>query len=88
MNLLERHPDLFQKAMNYEKVDTETGERFTWVEGESLAELARPERVVAIKEQYLLRQACQKKSRAHLSLQKVFEADDEEGDTPCIMCHL
>ena len=59
--------------MNYEKVDTETGERFTWVEGESLAELARPERVVAIKEQYLLRQACQKKSRAHLSLQKVFE---------------
>jgi len=47
--LLEQHPDLFQKAMDYEK------EGYNWIESESLAELSKPERVEAIKREHLKR---------------------------------
>src|ERR1700739_2851829 len=40
--LLETHPEIFQKAMEYEKEDQETGERYSWVHGESLAGVAKP----------------------------------------------
>src|SRR5208282_533341 len=52
VGLLEKHPELFKKAMEYEKVDPVTGIAYTWVQGESLAELAKPERVAQIKEEY------------------------------------
>ena len=45
VGLLENHPDLFEKAMEYEKPD----EGFTWIESESLADLRRPERIEQIK---------------------------------------
>lgn len=47
--LLEHHPDLFEEAKAYEKVDEETGDRYTWSQAESLDELARPERLVQIR---------------------------------------
>ncbi len=46
--LLEQHPNLFQKAMEYEK------EGYTWM-SETLADLAKPERVQAIKKDHYLR---------------------------------
>ena len=87
VGLLERHPDLFKQAMDYEKIDPITGERFTWIQNESLAELARPERVAAIKEQHAKQQLYAKKNQAHLKLKDVFETEDD-GETPCLMCHL
>lgn len=87
VGLLERHPDLFKKAMQYEKADTLTGERFTWVEGESLAELSRPERVAEIKAQYQKRIASQKKSQANLGLKDIF-VEEDTGMAPCLMCQL
>lgn len=87
IGLLERHPDLFEKAMEYEKNDPVTGERFTWNQGESLGELSRPERVAEIKEQYEKRKAFQKKSNANLGLKDVL-LDDATGEVPCLMCHL
>ncbi len=47
--LLEQHPELFKKAMEYEK------DGYNWVESESLAELSKPERVKAIKREHLKR---------------------------------
>ena len=41
--LLEQHPDLYEKAMTFEK------DGYTWIQGETLADLARPERVRQIK---------------------------------------
>ena len=82
VNLLERHPDLFKKAMSYEKNDPETGERFTWVEGESLEELSRPERIVQIKEQYAIQQARERMDRSNLGLSAIFEAENDDGDVP------
>ena len=52
VRLLENHPDLFEKARKYEKYDSETGERYTWNQGESLDELSRPKRVAQIKAEY------------------------------------
>lgn len=88
VNLLERHPDLFKKAMEYEKNDPLTGERFTWVEGESLQELSMPHRVAQIKEQHEMRQAQMKQDRSNLSLGKIFESEEDDGEMPCLMCHL
>lgn len=47
--LLEQHPDLFQKAMEYEK------KGYSWVQSESLKELSEPTRVEAIKREHLKR---------------------------------
>lgn len=88
VGLLERHPDLFQKAMEYEKTDPLTGEHFTWVQNESLEELAMPERVAAIKANYEKQKTCQAKASAHLGLKDVFLEDVESGETACLMCHL
>lgn len=87
VGLLERHPDLFQKAMAYEKIDPITGERFTWCQNESLEELSRPERVAEIKAQFAKKQVAKPKCAANLSLKDVF-ADDDMGDQACLMCHL
>lgn len=87
VGLLERHPDLFEKAKEYEKFDPVTGERFTWVEKESLEELAMPERVAAIKAQYEEQKSRRKTSQANLGLKNIFDAEDD-GETPCLMCHL
>lgn len=87
VGLLERHPDLFKQAMEYEKSDPLTGERFTWIQNESLAELAQPERIAKIKEQYEKRKASQKVSQAGLGLKDIF-MEDETGESPCLMCHL
>lgn len=47
--LYEQHPDLFKKAMRYEK------DGYTWNENESLSDLIKPERMNKIKEDYLKR---------------------------------
>src|SRR5207253_3936323 len=48
VGLKENHPDLFELAKGYEKIDPATGERYTWAQNESLAELEKPERVAEI----------------------------------------
>lgn len=45
--LLEQHPELYKKSMEYEK------DGYTWIQGETLAELSRPERVRQIKLDYI-----------------------------------
>ncbi len=39
IGLAENHPDLFEQAKQYEKVDEATGRLFTWVQGMTLDEL-------------------------------------------------
>src|SRR2546426_3709512 len=48
VGLKENHPDLFELAKRYEKLDPATGERYTWAQNESLPELEKPERVAEI----------------------------------------
>ena len=88
VGLLERHPDLFREAMEYEKEDPVTGERYTWVQGESLKELAKPERVAQIKREFEERMARTKGCKSNQSLGDVFAGESMEGTPGCLVCHL
>ena len=85
VGLLEHHPDLFMKAMSFEKFDPNTGERYTWTAKESLAELMNPERIRQIKEEFSQRK--EEKNKTNLNLTDVFVFNDEE-DEGCLICHL
>jgi 3'-phosphoadenosine 5'-phosphosulfate sulfotransferase (PAPS reductase)/FAD synthetase len=87
VGLLEKHPSLFQQAMDYEKVE----EGYTWIEGEPLSELAKPERIARIKEEHKRRTERLKRRRKPKTLAQMFapehcELDDDEA--PCAICHL
>jgi len=88
VGLLERHPDLFQRAMDYEKFDACTGERFTWNQGESLAELAQPERVAEIKANHRKQQCCSAPVSSDRRLRDVLFDDSDFDEKPCLMCQL
>jgi len=88
VGLLENHPELFEEAMKFEKIDNTTGESYTWSQNESLVELKQPERKEAIKAEHKARQA-KVQRRINLSLSAVFKpSDDEGGDEGCLICHL
>jgi len=77
--LLEQHPQLYEKAITYEK------EGYTWME-ESLTKLNKPERVASIKKEHFLRMERKKnKSRTGQSWQD--EILDAEGDG-CASCFI
>lgn len=92
VNLLERHPDRFQEAMNYEKTAMDNASPFTWSEGESLADLAKPARVIKIKEDF---EARRNAHRAALRINPLHEAEldideiylEDEGAGACLICH-
>jgi 3'-phosphoadenosine 5'-phosphosulfate sulfotransferase (PAPS reductase)/FAD synthetase len=49
VGLKEHHPELFEKAKAYEKVERGSGLGFTWNQSESLIELENPDRIAKIK---------------------------------------
>jgi len=57
VRLMEKHPKAFEEARAYEKTAEEHGSPFTWSDGESLDDLAKSERVAAIKAEYEKRRA-------------------------------
>jgi 3'-phosphoadenosine 5'-phosphosulfate sulfotransferase (PAPS reductase)/FAD synthetase len=88
VGLLENHPDLYQKAMGFEKHNEDTGESFTWSQNESLEELKDPNRILEIKAGLEKRQS-QVSKKTNLTLGEVFTSSyDDEGDEGCLICHL
>ena len=102
VGLLEQHPDLFELAKAYEKFNPETGERFTWSQGESLEELSQPERIAQIKantekaiEDKKKAIADQKITKPNQTLMQILTPteiltevlDDEDDEEPCLICH-
>jgi hypothetical protein len=77
--LLEQHPELFQKAMEYEK------DGYTWRQGETLAELSKPARVREIKEEYLKRTVKKSPNPRSPYLLDILEDAEEEG---CVACFI
>ncbi len=88
IGLLENHPELFRKAMKYEKIDQTTGEGYTWIQRESLPQLIRPERIAAIKGEYERRKKRKAAFRRNDSLWNVFALDVDENRDGCLICHL
>ena len=86
VRLREHHPDLFEKAKEYEKEE----EGYTWSQAESLSELQQPDRT----EEILRREAERKErlARQHrarnLSEAFGFSEPDEDEASGCLICHL
>lgn len=91
VGLLENHPQLYERATQYEvNKEDESGEGYTWSQGESLKELRKSERVEKIKaDAEKRRNSNQKATKVNQTLVDVFgnEADDL-GDEGCLICHL
>ena len=77
--LLEQHPELYKKSMEYEK------DGYTWIQGETLEELSRPERVRQIKLDYIKKQESKKTKATSGLLVDMFDDDDE---IPCANCFI
>lgn len=86
VGLLEKHPELYREAMKYERTDPKSGQMYTWVHGESLAELARPERVAQIKADYEKKLKQRPGFSGEATLGDVFSREGEEQG--CLICHL
>lgn len=90
VRLLETHPDLFDKAQEYEETEG-TGAGFYWSQQESLRELRQPQRVDQIKEDHVRRQERETADTRHLTLKELYERelssdnDDVEG---CVICTI
>ncbi|MCM1982004.1 phosphoadenosine phosphosulfate reductase domain-containing protein [Lyngbya confervoides] len=85
--LAQEHPDLFQKAVEYEQ-NHRDGRTYTWTQGETLLELLeRKDQIIADHEKAMARQAREKPNQ---SLSDVLEKvlDDEDETLPCLACHL
>ena len=91
VRLLERHPNYFEEARHYEKTALDDGSPFTWSQGESLDDLARPERVAEIRREHERRLA-RIRARAPLNPlrpdREPIDIDDLYGQAKvCIACH-
>jgi 3'-phosphoadenosine 5'-phosphosulfate sulfotransferase (PAPS reductase)/FAD synthetase len=64
--LYEQHPDLFKKAMSFEK------DGYTWIQGEPLSHLIKPERIRQIKLDIIKRQEDNKKQNKGTTLVDLF----------------
>lgn len=85
VGLLENHPELYEKARAYEK----TEEGFTWQQGESLDDIAKPERIKQIRENHEKRQQQMAARRKPKTLLEMFTGEyEEEDDQGCLICHL
>jgi len=80
LGLYKNHPALFQKAREYEKINLDAGERFTWSQTESLEELL--ERADVIK--------ARKKQVNTKTLFEIMMSEDEEDleNRACPICRL
>ncbi len=87
VGLAREHPDFYAQAKAYEKVDAESGERFTWRQGETLDELLEKEKLRGDAPGGRGDRA----PRRNLPLVRVFAEDDDEEDPEdraCLICEL
>ena len=88
VGLLETHPALYAEAAAYEKL-AEGGGQYTWQQGESLEELARPVRVAQIKAEHERNMQRERLRRPNSTLLQLFDEANGHGlDTPCTICSV
>ena len=85
--LAQEHPNLFQKAIDYEQ-NHRDGRTYTWTQGETLLELLeRKDQIISDHQRAMDRQ---QQSLKNQPLADVLAAvlDEEEDTLPCLACHL
>jgi 3'-phosphoadenosine 5'-phosphosulfate sulfotransferase (PAPS reductase)/FAD synthetase len=93
VRLKQRHPDLFEKAKEYERPYPGSGNVFAWSSGERLEDLERPERMAQIEEHARRRDVAEREAIEDLTLAEVYsrklraEAADPDSDA-CLICTL
>lgn len=94
VRLREEHPEAYEDAKTYEKNALEHGSPFTWTKGESLDDLAKPERVQQIIEDFerrKLRELGRKPINPLRPIENIVDIDDlfgeDEGGGACVVCH-
>lgn len=88
--LLEEHPAAFEEAKRYEKNALDHGSPFTWSHGESLDELAQPERLEQIRRDHAKRlERLKSRKPINILADEIAEDLDEiYGNSKlCITCH-
>jgi 3'-phosphoadenosine 5'-phosphosulfate sulfotransferase (PAPS reductase)/FAD synthetase len=92
VRLREEHPDLFQRAKEYEEKSVLYGDQFYWCQNESLAELERDERVAEIKANWELSQVRQRATRKNVALVVTLggfqQEDDQHLRDGCLICSI
>jgi len=90
VGLLERHPEFFERAKTYERPAEDGHKAYTWMQDESLDELADPERVAEIKARHAAKLERESKRSRNKPLAEVLEdvLDDEDDELGCLICHL
>jgi len=84
--LAQEHPDLFQKAVDYEQ-NHRDGRTYTWTQGETLLELLeRKDQIVADHEKAMAKQAKEKSNQSLLDVLAMV-LDDEDDTLPCVACY-
>lgn len=91
VRLMKRHPEYFEEAKRYEKNAIDHGSPFTWSQGESLDDLAKPERVAQIEAEHT-RRLQRLRSKRHVNPLRPgaepIDIDDLYGKTKvCLACH-
>lgn len=91
VRLLERHPNYFEQAKNYEKTAIANGSPFTWSQGESLVDLAKPDRIAAIKaehEKRIARRRAKQQPNPLRADSEPIDIDEIYGQAKmCLACH-
>jgi 3'-phosphoadenosine 5'-phosphosulfate sulfotransferase (PAPS reductase)/FAD synthetase len=77
--LYEQHPDLYAKAIEYEK------DGYTWMQEESLSDLIKPERIIRIKEDYIKRSNRLKNNHSSPYLLDILSEAESEGCASCFI---
>lgn len=92
VRLMRQHPEAFDEAKAYEKTAQKHGSPFTWSPGESLEQLAQPERIRNIeiehdrrRQRYLARQVKNPLSAAVPLAEG--DVQDISPDAACLICH-
>ena len=94
VGLYEHHREAFIRAMELEKTAIKDGSPFTWTQGESLAELSKPERVAQIKADFEKRKKAAESKRKKNPLREGLEEEMDidtiygcmEGKGSCAFC--
>ena len=92
VRLLEKYPELFELAQDYEERAVQFGEQFYWAENEPLRELRRPERIAEIKAKFEASEARRRSRRKNLPLVQTLGGLEPEDPghlrDGCLICSI
>jgi len=90
IGLKDNHPDLFEKAKEYEKTTTPSGNPYTWNRKETLDELElRRDKIVSDHDKYLERERAKAPNKPLIQLfDSAHDMDNDWTEPPCVICDL